>query len=83
MYDTINFKKLVAVLNEIEEKSISLEIPITTIDKINDVFLDITFDDKATSRKMLDACLGSDMNVDRDESRNSLLVRFTYDTERK
>lgn len=83
MYDTINFKKLVDVLNEIEEKSISLEIPITTIDKINDVFLDITFDDKATSRKMHDACLGSDMNVDRDESRNSLLVRFTYDTERK
>jgi len=83
MYDAINFKKLVDVLNEIEEKSVSLDIPITAIDKINDVFIDITFGDKTTSRKMYDACLSSDMNVDRDESRNSLLVRFTYDTERK
>ena len=46
MWQMINFKKLVGVLNEIEEQAVLLEIPITSIDKINDVYIDITFDIK-------------------------------------
>lgn len=83
MYSPINFAKLVKVLKEIENKSEEVNIPVSSIDGINDVYLDITFDNKEDSRKMYDKCLASDMNVDRDESRNSYLVRFTYDEERK
>ena len=80
MWQMINFKKLVGVLNEIEEQAVLLEIPITSIDKINDVYIDITFDDMNIAKKMYETCLRKGMDVDRDESRNSFLVRFTYDS---